>query len=162
MLAPLPATVQVPDDADALPTTPVLPTSRLAQPVGNADCARTTLALTASAHTNPTADRAPPRICLFVKMRLPVICRAPLVRGAHHVSPSRDRRVALPNCPLLFVSLQADSLARALPPRHRCEKNQYLPRCDPVELGLNAGLNGSRHEQQLHERPWAQEIITAA
>ena len=48
MLAPLPAIVQVLDETAALPTIPVLPTSRLAQPVGSADCARTKPALTAS------------------------------------------------------------------------------------------------------------------
>ena len=88
MLAPLPVIVHVPDDTDALPTSPVLPMSRLAQPVGSADCARTKLALTASAHTNPTADRAPPRICLVVKMPLPVICRA-LAHSARHVRAGR-------------------------------------------------------------------------
>ena len=88
MLAPLPATIHVPDETAAPPITPVLPTSRVAQPDGSADCARTTLALTASAHTNPTADRAPPQICLVVKTPLPVICRA-LVHSARHVSAGR-------------------------------------------------------------------------
>ena len=76
MLAPPPVIVHVPDETVVLPSIPVLPISRLAQPVGSADCARTKLALTASAHTSATADRAPPRICLVVKMPLPVICRA--------------------------------------------------------------------------------------
>ncbi len=34
MLAPLPSIVQMPDETAALPATPVLPMSRLDQPVG--------------------------------------------------------------------------------------------------------------------------------
>ena len=46
MLAPPPVIVHVPDETVVLPSIPVLPISRLAQPVGSADCARTKLALT--------------------------------------------------------------------------------------------------------------------
>jgi hypothetical protein len=67
MLAPLPSIVQMPDETAALPATPVLPMSRLDQPVGKPDCARTRPALIASAQPNTTADRAPPRISLIVK-----------------------------------------------------------------------------------------------
>ena len=98
MLAPLPVIVHVPDDTDALPTCPVLPMSRLAQPVGSADCARTTLALTANAHTNPTADTAPPRNCLVVKMPLPVIWS--------RASPQRASRPCWPTGRVAFPTSQ--------------------------------------------------------
>ena len=148
MLDPLPATVHVPDETATPPTIPGLPMLQLAQPVGGADCARPTLALTASAHTNPTADRAPPRICLFVKMPLPVICRA-LAHSARHVSACRRR---VPSKLHNSICQLVGRLRR----QERCHfddrrKIQHLPRFDPVELGLEVGLNGLRHGKQLHE-----------
>ena len=161
MLAPLPAIVHVPDDTVALPTTPVLPTSRLAHPVGIADCARTKLALTANAHTNPTADKAPPRICLVVKMPLPVICRALLEPSARHVSAGRTD-VSPSHTPQLFVISQADCAGKSAATWTDSTKIQHLPRFSPVELGLKVGRNGFRPEQNYTNRGWAQEIITTS
>ena len=69
MLAPPPVIVHVPDEKVVLPSIPY--TDLPARPTfSSADCARTKLALTLSAHTSATADRAPPRICLVVKVPL--------------------------------------------------------------------------------------------
>ena len=161
MLAPLPATVHVPDETATPPVIPVLPTSRLAQPVGSADCARTTLALTASAHTNPTADRAPPRICLVVKMPLPVICRA-LVHSARHVSAGRTDVSPSTLHNSYLSALRQTPLARALPSVQMRETFNIFRGSIQLSSASQSTSTGHYTRNNYTNGPWAQEIITTA
>ena len=164
MLAPLPATVHVPDETAALPTIPVLPMSRLAQPVvGSADCARTKPALADSAHTNTIADKAPPRICLFSKMPLPVSCRSPLGHSSRHVSAGPKRTCTFfHTAQLSFVSSQADSAGKSAATWTDPRKTPTFTEVRSSRARIKVDSEGSRREQQLHEPPVAQEIITGA
>ena len=161
MLAPLPSIVQVPDETAALPATPVLPMSRLDQPVGKPDCARTRPALIVSAHTTATADRAPPRISLFRKIFLPVSCRASRTkRGSRQCWP---KRTCTPSAPAnSYVYSQADFAGKTAATHADSRKTSTFIEVDPIELEARIDLGRSGHVQQLHELTLAQEIISAA
>ena len=71
-------------------------------------------------------------------------------------------RVAFQTPQLWFVSSQADSAGKSSATWTDPRKIQHLPRFDPVELGLEVGLNGFRHSNNYTNRGWAREIITTS